>query len=735
MSTASRSRARGIGAASRRRARAQAAHAANVAPAAEPDPPPTLTVLHETPGRLRLGFDAGTDADALVARLEVVPGVRDVRLNGLLACVVVRHDGEAGTRERIVRAGASAASARASRRRRPPRPVAGGVTSTIAMAVPVLPREWQPAAALTAIVSQVALDGDRRRADPAGAWLDATSLATLALTGQSPVVATSVLLRQFARQLAGRLMHQADGLLAQVLPREADTVMALREAADPSGWAWWPLRRLRAGDRVRLWAGDVVPVDGLVVDGHATAAGPAAGDAPHAVSPGDPVVAGQRLASGTLELVAGQDAAGSRLERLRSLLDQASAAREPAGGLTPERGRALALPASAAAIVFALTRDGARAAAMLQADPQQGLDLARPVAREAALLVLARAGLVATGLEVIERLARARTLVLQDTGVLAEGHWRITEVRPGDGLAAGTVRSWLAGLAGVPAAAGGALHLPDRLVREWTRHGGVLRSDDREVHVAAPTRLRRVWSLSLTPGPSHTATGAPRQVLGLVTGGRLVARVTLVSALRRDAAARLQALADAGFERVAIVAEPPLDDPSPTPSTDGRGAARGLAGPWPAAGDRLAWLVADPHERSEWIAQAVADGEPLVAVHSTLRDLVPPGSLGLSPMEADSAGPHGVLTGDPLSSLVDARRLAVRLQSRLRRWQDASVAVNAALMSASAARLLPPMVTTLGHHGFALLMLLDSLLIERLGAGPAPADSPLGPFTLGDPPR
>lgn len=712
-----------------------------------------LEVLHETPGRLRLGFDAAADAEALEARLAVLPGVRSVRLNRSLACVVVHHDGEPETRERIVRTGSAPAgpgSAR-PRRGRPPRSAASGITSALALAVPLLPREGQPAAALATIVSQALLDRDGRPSDPAGRLLDAASLTGLALTGQSPVVATSVLLRQLAQQLAGRLMQQADGLLTQVLPRESDMVMALRDPADPGGWGWWPLRRLRAGDHVRLWPGDVVPVDGLVVDGHGAVAGAAPQDPPHPCGLGDPLVAGQRLVRGTVELVAGHDAAGSRLERLRAMLAHAAASREPPGGLTPERGRGLALPASAAAVVYALTRDGARAAAMLQADPQQGLDLARPVAREAALGVLARAGLVATGLEVLERLARARTLVLQDAGVLADGRWRITEIRPAPGVDAAQVRGWLARLAGLPDRAGTSLVLPDRMVREWARHGAVVRVDagssaramgqapsgsrGAELHVAASSRLRRVWGLTLAPGPAHTATGAPRQALGIVQGGQLVARVTLVSALRPEAEARLQALLAAGFDRIAIVAEPPLDDPVPASPPRGRGPGAAPARLTRAYRDRLAWLVSDPAERAEWLAAAVADGEPLVAVHSTLRDLVPAGSLGLSPMEADSAGPHGVLTGDPLASLLAARSVAVRLQQRLHRWQDASVVVNAALMSASASRLLPPMATTLLHHGFALLMLLDSLLVEQQAVGTPSAPSPDPTSETGEHPR
>jgi hypothetical protein len=94
---------------------------------------------------------------------------------------------------------------------------------------------------------------------------------------------------------------------------------------------------------------------------------------------------------------------------------------------------------------------------------------------------------------------------------------------------------------------------------------------------------------------------------------------------------------------------------------------------------------------------------------------------GLRPTDADT-GSHGVLLGDPLASLVAARSLAQRVQRRLRLQQGTATAANAVLMTAAALRWLPPIGTSLLHHGFALLLLLDSLGVESLAAPqPKPA--------------
>lgn len=666
----------------------------------------TAEILHETRFRLRLSVTPGTDLRALVANLSTLPEVRSVRANATLHCVVVQHSGHPETRDAVLARLRSPAQQPLRQRPRARRPVAEAAwaPAALAIAVPVLPRDWRPGAALGTVAARVLTQAARLRSDPAAVLLDAASLASLAVSGQPMVVSTSVLLRLLSERLSGRLVREADDLLDHLLPTEADQYTALREDADDSTWSWWPVRSLRAGDRVRLFPGDVVPIDGCVVEGTAVLAPAAHHVQPRPVSSGDHVAAGERLHEGTLELRAEADPASSRLARLRAQVQHAIGSRDPVGRLAPGIERMLSLPLTASALVLGLTGDTARAAAMLQADPQQGLDLALPLAREAALYALARQGLLTSGLETIERLAVARTLVLQDTGVLASGRWRIEAVHTEAGGDSERVRGWLAALADTPLEVLDKASFPDRLVRQWVRHGAVLRIGEHELHLASRQRLQQVWDLVLGPQPASMNSEPLRRELAVVAAGRVVARVVLASALRPDAFERLNELAALGFDRVAVFIE----------ADGGAGESVGAAGtdgplPW------LERIKDDPGSRSDWLAEVARDGSPLVMVHTVMRDLVPPGSLSLTPTDAD-AGSHGVLLADPLASLVAARRVAQVVHRRLRLQQGAATFGNAALMTAAALRWLPPIGTTLLHHGLALLLLLDSLGVESVRA-------------------
>jgi cation transport ATPase len=679
-------------------------------------------ILHETRTRLRVRVPGGADAERIRETVRRIAGVRSMRTNARLDCMIVHHDGDARTRAGVLRtirqqvrddADGSATAA--------PRPpgqagvawatAATAATAALAAALPVLPAGWRPGAGLGLVAVRAAVQVRRADADAPAVLLDSMSLGALALTGQTPVVSASVLLRLIAEALSARLVRQVDALLQDVLPRAADTYPVRRpEDARPMRRR---LRQVRPGDRLTLVGGDVVPVDGCVMTGAATLHSVMVTGATRAVAPGEHVRAGERLVDGDLEVLAECDAASSRLERLRAQVVHAIASHDPVGRLAPDLERWISLPLTGAAVVLGLTGDGARAAAMLQADPMRGLDLALPVAREAAQYALARHGLLGAGLVSTERLAGARTLLLQDTAVLSTGRWALAESWHEPGGDAGRVLEWLAALAGVPETALATGGIADATVRGWLHEGALLRIGSHELHLAGGRRLERIWGLSMpTARPEHHG-DALQRTFAFVAQGRTVATFTLSCALRPDVLRRLARLRALGFERIAVVVE---DDGDASPAATGHPTWQRVEG--------VAGLAHSPAAIRAWLdAEGRADG-PVVFVHTVLRDLVPPGGLSLAPANADT-GAHAVLLGDPLASLERTRALALRVRRRLRAQQNLAVASNAALMTASALRWQPPMATALLHHGFALAVLLDSLLLERLAvAGRTPLRSP-----------
>lgn len=657
-------------------------------------------ILHETPQRLRIALPDGAAAAACAAAVGALAGVRSTRLNARLGCLVVSHDGRDGLREAVLATLTPGGPAplvpveavpapTPSRKLQPAPPLRAELLPlALAAAVPWLGGPWRAGAAAAAVAARFALRPQRLRERPLGTLLEGGAQLTLAFSGQAPVVATSLALRWLAEQLSARFVGQSEALLAQLLPSPAEQYQALRDGAED---AWWPLRQLRVGDRLRLYPGDVVPLDGCVLQGEAWLEPALPGSAAHRVAIGDAVAAGERLQRGSLELRVEADAEHSRLARLQRQLRQLLAARPAAQ--TPDLSGGLALPLTAAALVLGFTGDRARAAALLQADPQQGPDLARPLAHEASLLALARQGLLTAGPETVQRLARSRVLLIEVQGVLSSGRWTLARVQARRGHSAARVRRWIALAVGADAAELDTLHLPERLLRDWCRHGALWRSAGQDIHLADAERLQRIWGLSLAASPAASPSQRLRLRLACVVDGRLAAELEFESDWRDDLAGALPQLAALGFERLALLGR---DAPLQLPGTV---------------------HLADAEAAAAWLAEATEGGrQPALLLHRTLRDVVPPGSLSLSPLDAEG-GAHGLLVGDPLSRLLAARRLAQRVERELRWRDELAIGVNAALMTLGALRLLSPMSTALLHHGMALALLLHSLRLQA-AAGP-----------------
>ncbi len=658
------------------------------------------TLLHETATRLRFRLALGTDPAQVRVALELLSGVRSVRCAAAARSVTVLYDGRAETRRAIVDLmpallGRGTGSDLPRRRERT---LPFEVALAAAAAAPLLP----PAAASTAALALIgarALGAWRKGADVAAVALDSVSLAVSALTGHPATATWSLLMGSAAEQQRNRMLRQTDRLLAFLAPpirRRYDIVRAGEPRAVDAA-------ALVAGDRIRLGHGAVVPADGIVLAGGAEVdTGPLAAQPTRRLARGDRISSGAHVLNGEIELRVERPSARSRNARLRDHVRHVLRTREAPGPLTPDLERLIALPMTAAGLVLALTGDVARTASMLQADPQMGMSLAQPVAREAAVYATARHGVLLSGLDSLDRLATATTFAFEDIGVLAEPYWSIERVMAGgEAIDPSQARRWLTLLAGHDDDGLVDAGLPDEQIAAWREHGSVLNVDGRVLHVGGAALLERTWGLRL-PEPDRRSLV---RRLGVVENGRLLASIHLGCRLRAGVARQFAQLRALGVRRIAVFTE----DPAARPAQ----ALTQLGADVVVSADRLA--------QERWLDAAVQRGERVALVHTGLRDLLPPGGLSLCPVDAE-AGAHGVLLAEPLPSLLAARAVAMAVRRRLRRHFGTSVTLNAGLMVAAAMRWLPPLATAGIKHGLAVLLLRQSARLARLEvAGRVPA--------------
>src|ERR1039458_5908251 len=191
------------------------------------------------------------------------------------------------------------------------------------------------------------------------------------------------------------------------------------------------------GDRLLVRQGDVVPVDGTVVEGVAVLDQSAlTGESlPAQQRTGESVLSGSTNVGDAFDLKATRLAAESTYAGVIRLVEAAQRSRAPMSRLADRYAIIfLAVTAALAAAAWALTGDPIRAVAVLVVATPCPLILAVPVAIVAGLSRAAKLGILIKGGKAIETLARVRALVIDKTGTLTHGQAKIVSIRVTDSI-------------------------------------------------------------------------------------------------------------------------------------------------------------------------------------------------------------------------------------------------------------------------------------------------------------
>ncbi len=328
---------------------------------------------------------------------------------------------------------------------------------------------------------------------------------------------------------------------------------------------------MAVGDVVLVRAGEVIPVDGIVVAGEAVVDESALTGEPLPVtySQGGAVRSGTTNAGDAFEARAVRPASESAYAALVRLVRQVESERAPFVRLA-DRYAIVFLPVTAlvAALAWAISGDPVRALAVFVVATPCPLILAAPVALISGVSRAARAGVIVKGAGVIERLGDVSTVLLDKTGTLSlSATPEVERVVPLDGIDSDELLRLAASLDQLSAHA-----LAEALVHDAERKGFVLdfpesveerlgqgiegTVDGHRVAVGSASWLEErgygadpyAAARSLD---DEARAGSAKVLVGV--NGAVVGGIVMGDHLRADAPALITSLRDAGIRHVAIV--------------------------------------------------------------------------------------------------------------------------------------------------------------------------------------
>lgn len=666
-------------------------------------------VVHSTPGRLRLKgrpfASTSLDQDYVCALVSQVPGVLTVRLNRAARSMVVEHDPEISVKMEILACLESLpleAYLPDGERDHGPDLLDVGFKAAAALATPLLPMPLK--AGLSWFLALPVLGRGMETLLTRGLKVQALDAAVrlFSLLRRDYFVSNTVgAILELAAYLENSSTSRSSELLKNLLRSDVDTVRVERDGHEsiiPSG-------QVQKEDVVVCGAGEMIPVDGEVMEGDAlvNTSSITGESVPQHVRVPDQVLAGSLVHEGRLRIRAGAVGPETSMARLSRSLERSLRNRS----VGQRRSDALAdrlvpFTFGSGLGVYIMTGSASRAASVLTVDYSCAIKMAAPVAVRTAMHAAGKSGVLIKGPQALEALAGIDTMVFDKTGTLTKGTLELREIIPVGGFSEKEVLALAAGAEehyGHPAARA--------VVQEARQRGlklpGMSQVDFVVAHgVSAYVQGKRVLvgsrhfihedegvDCTLLEKEEKDLLDQGKTLLYLALEGRLAGIMALQDVLRPEAAQALRRLKSQGVTRMVML------------TGDQARSARAMAARLPELDQVLAGLR--PGEKAEIIAKMRAEGRRVAFVGDGVNDS--PGlleadvgiSMSLGAQLARDAA-QVVLIRDNLQGLVLAHRIAGHTEQVLRNCLWSAVGINSALLALAGAGVLPTLASAALHN-------------------------------------
>ena len=490
----------------------------------------------------------------------------------------------------------------------------------------------------------------------------------------------------------------------------------------PQGEVLVPLTRVHAGDEVVVRSGNMIPLDGMVLEGEAMVnqAALTGESMPVRKAAGATVYAGTVVEEGECVLVAKAEGGANRYDKIVAMIEES----EKLKSGTENRALLLAdrlVPWCLAGTVatYAFTRNVTRAISILMVDFSCALKLSMPLAVLSAMRECGEYHITVKGGKYLEALAKADTIVFDKTGTLTHATPQVVQVVPFSGCGEQEVLQLAACLEE---------HFPHSMANAVVRAAKERGISHEEMHseveyIVAHGIASRVGGTRVVIGSAHfifedegctipageqakfDALDPQYSHLYLAASGVLAGVICIADPLRPEAAQVLHKLRRLGITQTVMM------------TGDSDRTARAIAA---QVGVDRCFAEVLPEDKAAFVRDAKAEGHTVVMIGDGIND-----SPALSAADIGIAIHSGAaiareiadvtIRADSLEELVTLKAIANALQKRVSSNYRFVLSFNSALILLGALGILPPAASAMLHNLSTLGISLHSMtdLLEQ----------------------
>ena len=466
-----------------------------------------------------------------------------------------------------------------------------------------------------------------------------------------------------------------------------------------------PLTKVRSGDEVVVRSGNMIPLDGTVLEGEAMVNQAAlTGEAmPVRKAEGSTLYAGTVVEEGECVFIAKAEGGSNRYDKIVAMIEES----EKLKSSTENRALVLAdklVPwcLGATVVTYLLTRNATRAISCLMVDFSCALKLSMPLAVLSAMRECGSYHITVKGGKYLEALSQADTIVFDKTGTLTRATPQVVEVVPFSGCNEREVLQLAACLEE---------HFPHSMANAVVRAAKERGISHEEMHseveyIVAHGIASRVGGQRVVIGSHHfvfedekcTIPTAEQQKfdalkpayshLYMAASGQLVGVICISDPLRPEAAAVLNGLRALGIRNTVMM------------TGDSERTAAAIA---KQVGVDRFFAEVLPEDKANFVQQAKAEGHTVVMIGDGIND-----SPALSAADIGIAINSGAaiareiadvtIKADSLEELVVLKTIANSLQRRVSANYRFVLTFNSALIALGAMGILQPASSAMLHN-------------------------------------
>jgi Cu2+-exporting ATPase len=674
-----------------------------------PVPVQPITIAHEVRGRIRLRSrfigSPSLDPDFFEAGLETIPGVQEVRLNSRAASVVIRYDGRDATRNAVlaymadlpVRAMDGRGDARTLQS-----PLTLALRGGLALSLLVLPKVV--AAPLAAAFSlPIIVEG------VATLWnggvkvevLDGSAVFFCLVRRDYFTAASIIFLLSVGEYLEELSENRTTGLLKSLLKPQVEKIWIEEDGRELE----IPLEQARIGDRVVCGAGELIPLDGEVVEGEASVnTSSITGESvPMHVRPGSEILSGSVVESGRIVFVARHVGGETSMARIATFLEHSLRGKSESQKESDRLAdRLVPVTFGLGLGLLAITRDLTKSAAVLSVDYSCVIELANPVAVRVAMFTAARQGVLLKGAQAMDSLCHIDTLIFDKTGTLTQGRLVVTDLHGVNGhdeetllkLAAGAEEHYShpVALSVVNAARERGLELPPTSQVDFiVAHGVSAYIHGKNVLVGSRHFIEEDEGISCDAVEeiARTLQQQGKSLLYVAREEQLVGVIGLRDELRPEAENVLRELKRSGITEIVIL------------TGDAERTARAIAAQLPSV-DAVHWEL-KPEGKAAIVQDLRARGRRVGFIGDGVNDApaLVTADVGIClPQGADLAKESAqvILLREDLGCLLTGRLVALRSRQTVHRSFYSAISLNSAFLLLATLGLVQPVAAALLHN-------------------------------------